>query len=283
MSTATASPEPQGFLDKHHFLLRRLHSLTGIVPIGMFLMFHLFTNMQMAAKPLGMEDAFQHEVEWIHGTIPAMIFVEIFGLWLPIAFHAGLGILYTFTGKNNVKSYRYYGNVRYVAQRVTGIIALIFVFLHVATLRWGWDIFGWYTPFYVYGHTADGTEVPLSSASLALALQGGLQQNLTLAILVSILYILGAYSAVFHWANGLWTSAITWGVTTSVQSMRRWGYVCAAVGVSLSIFTAFALWGSWAYELSPAELEAMQILIEGTDPALVESATPVAEPAVYNP
>ena len=33
-----------GFLDKHYFLLRRLHSLTGIVPIGIFLLAHLTTN-----------------------------------------------------------------------------------------------------------------------------------------------------------------------------------------------------------------------------------------------
>ncbi|MEQ9454531.1 MAG: hypothetical protein RLN76_08060 [Phycisphaeraceae bacterium] len=286
MSTEPAAIERESFLARHHFLLRRLHSLSGIVPIGMFLMFHLFTNMQMAVKPLGLsewflhEDAFQHEVEWIHGTIPALVLVEIFGLWLPIAFHAGLGIVYTFTGTNNVKHYRYYGNVRYVIQRVTGMVALLFVFLHVATLRWGWDIFGWYTPFYVSGYTADGTEVPLASASLALALQGGLDHNIVLAVLVSALYIVGAYSAVFHWANGLWTSAITWGATTTESAMRRWGYVCGLVGVSLSVFTALALMGSWMYELSPDEREAMQILIDGTDPALVETMPEVPSATV---
>ena len=34
----------QSFMNKHHFLLRRLHSLTGIVPIGLFLIGHLTTN-----------------------------------------------------------------------------------------------------------------------------------------------------------------------------------------------------------------------------------------------
>jgi hypothetical protein len=29
------------FIEKNHFLLRRLHSLTGIVPIGVFLIAHL--------------------------------------------------------------------------------------------------------------------------------------------------------------------------------------------------------------------------------------------------
>ena len=36
--------ENGSFLDRHHYLLRRLHSLTGIMPIGMFLVMHLTTN-----------------------------------------------------------------------------------------------------------------------------------------------------------------------------------------------------------------------------------------------
>ncbi|QDU71901.1 succinate dehydrogenase [Mucisphaera calidilacus] len=269
---STAAAESQGLLQNHHFLLRRLHSLTGVIPIGVFVMFHLFTNMQMAFKPLGLGDEFQHEVEWIHNTIPAMWFVEIFGLWIPIFFHAILGVVYTFTGTNNVKSYNYEGNVRYVIQRVTGILAFIFIFLHIATLRWGWNIFGWYTPFYVHGTLADGTEVPLSSPSLAIALQGGIEQNIALAIFVSALYAIGAFSAVFHWANGLWTAAITWGATTTVQSMRRWGYVCIVIGVSLSFFTAAALWGAWAYELTDDEKTAYQRAMNGEHAAHVEHA-----------
>lgn len=254
MSTATA--ESQGFFQKYHFILRRLQSLTGIVPIGMFVMFHLFTNMQMIFKPLGLGDEFHHEVEWIHNTIPALWFVEIFGLWIPIFFHAGLGIIYTFSGSNNLRNYKYEGNVRYVLQRVTGMLAFVFIFLHIATLRWGWNIFGWYTPFYVHGHTPEGTEVALSSPSLAIALQGGVDQNLALAIFVSALYIIGVYAAVFHWANGLWTAAITWGATTTTQSMKRWGYVCIAIGLALSFFTAAGLVGAWTYQLTDDELAA---------------------------
>jgi len=39
---------------------------------------------------------------------------------------------------------------------------------------------------------------------------------------------------VFHFANGLWTAAITWGVTVSVAAQKRWGQVCALVGLSLA-------------------------------------------------
>ena len=39
---------------------------------------------------------------------------------------------------------------------------------------------------------------------------------------------------VFHFANGLWTAAITWGLTISRQAQQRWGYVCAGIGVALA-------------------------------------------------
>ena len=34
-------------------------------------------------------------------------------------------------------------------------------------------------------------------------------------------------------ANGLWTAAITWGLTISARAQQRWGVVCAALGIAL--------------------------------------------------
>ena len=42
--TTAQTQNHQGPLDRNHFLLRRLHSLTGVVPIGVFLLFHPTTN-----------------------------------------------------------------------------------------------------------------------------------------------------------------------------------------------------------------------------------------------
>ena len=270
MSTAPAAASPQqpNLLERHHFLLRRLHSLTGIVPIGVFVIFHLFTNMQLIWGALGLEDTFQHEVEFIH-DLPALLYLEIFGLWLPIGFHAALGFWYTFTGKSNIDRYKYGGNVRYTLQRVTGILAFVFIFLHIATLRWRWDIFGWYTPFFVYAETPGGQilatdkhgdALGLASASTAIAFRGGPEGNLFAAFLVVALYVIGVSSAVFHWANGLWTAAISWGITTTEQSFKRWGYVCAAMGLALAVFGGTAIVGAITYEISPDERRAWNTL-----------------------
>lgn len=244
-SNASGVPGGAGesLMTRHHFLLRRLHSLSGIIPVGLFVMVHLFTNFQMIRG--GGE--FQHEVDFIHST-PALLFVEI-GLWGGIGFHAALGLIYTFSGKSNVQRYAYQDNWRYTLQRVTGMLALVFIFLHVATLRWRWDLFGWFTPFYVYGD--DGT--PLAHASTAAALQSNA---------VLILYVIGVLSVVYHWANGLWTAAISWGLTISVAAQRRWGYACAGIGLALTIFSIGAIAGARLHELSPQEQASYDAMIE---------------------
>jgi len=225
------------FLRRHHFLMRRLHSLSGILPVGVFVIMHLGTNFQLIAGD------FQHEVEFIHLT-PGLLLIEV-TLWLAIAFHAGLGLVYTFSGKPNVRHYPHAGNWRYALQRVTGMIALGFIFVHVATLRWHWSLGGWFTPFYVHGK--DG--LPLAQATTAMALQH--------AWWVVAIYTIGALSVVYHWSNGLWTAAITWGVTISVPAQRRWGYICAALGVVLTVFSLGAVGGALGYEVTAQEKAAI--------------------------
>ncbi len=245
----------QSFMNKHHFLLRRLHSLTGIVPIGLFLIGHLTTNSTIiwgaingrathAMDPdlvegIGEATArqvatFQHEVKFINENVPFLILIEI-TLWLSIAFHSILGIYYARTGKTNTKRYEYQGNWRYTLQRISGYVGILFIVYHVATLRWGWD---WLIP----GGTKWDYEY--ASSTLAMALKGSETGDWTfMGVLVSLLYLLGVTMLVFHFANGLWTAAITWGVTITAKAQRNWGYVCAALGAGLMAAGWGALFG----------------------------------------
>ena len=195
---------------------------------------------------------FQHEVDFIHAT-PALLFIEI-TLWGSIAFHAALGLVYTFTGSSNVQRYRYGGNWRYTLQRGTGFIALIFIFLHIATLRWRWEFGGWFTPFYATG--PDGQ--PLAAATTAMALQH--------APWVVVIYVVGALSVVYHWSNGLWTAAITWGLTLSAAAQRRWGYICASLCIALTVFSLGAVVGALRYEVSDSERQAIQEMSDSATP-----------------
>lgn len=222
----------QSFMQRHHFLLRRLHSLTGVMPIGVFLISHLTTNssvvwgMLNASKYEGLHPGagtFQHEVNFIH-SIPFLLLIEIFGLWLPIAFHSILGVYYATTGKSNNAAYQYQANWRYSLQRISGYIGVLYIFYHVATLRWGWT-------FLVPGGAK--WEAEYAASTMAAALQGSTEGLTGAGVIVSIFYMVGVSLLVFHLANGLWTAAITWGITLTQKSMRRWGYVCAVIGVAL--------------------------------------------------
>ncbi|MCC7145859.1 MAG: hypothetical protein IT443_05390 [Phycisphaeraceae bacterium] len=248
--SADASPNAQApqpsLLAQNHFLLRRLHSLSGIVPIGVFLIFHLFTNFQMLVGN------FQHEVEFIH-NMPALIYIEILGLWLPIGFHAVLGIAYTLGSNPNSIQYPYMDNWRYTLQRVTGILAFLFIFVHGAKLRWGFTFGGYLdTPFYLHGPHGE----PLATASTAIALQHAFPW-------VLVGYVVGVYACVYHWANGLWTAAISWGLTLSVAAQRRWGVFCVGLGLALAVFSAGAIYKAATYPVADQQREMIRLMEAG--------------------
>jgi len=65
-----------------------------------------------------------------------------------------------------------------------------------------------------------------------------------------LLYIAGVFSAVYHFANGLWTAAITWGATVTVASQKRWAYICLALGITLAGFSAIGIGKAYSYPLT---------------------------------
>ena len=238
-----------------HFLLRRLHSLTGIVPIGVFLIAHLVTNSSLLWGGAAMRGEtypgvetlqdggtayFHKEVVWINEEIPHLLLIEI-TLWVSIAFHSILGIYYAMSGKSNIGRYGYGGNFRYTLQRWSGYFGILFIFYHVATLRWGWD-------FLIPGGASWSHHH--SASTLALALRGG--QDITAAGLgVSLFYFFGVTMLVYHFANGLWTAAISWGLTVSERAQKQWGFACAGIGAGLMV-------AAWASVVSAVMLDPTQ-------------------------
>jgi len=248
----TAVAAPQSFFQRHHFLLRRLHSLSGIVPVGLFVIVHLFTNAQLIWGQSADGNAnFQHEVDFIHST-PALLFVEL-ALWGSIAFHAILGIGYMTGWVPNVRHYPYPENWRYLLQRITAWIALVFIIIHIATLRWRINLIGiWDTPFFHRltaggepGHSMD--DVPMSLPLTAYAMQ--------YSWAVVAVYLIGVSATIYHWCNGLWTAAITWGATITKAAQKRWGLVCAGLAVALTVFMLAAIIGALRFDLKSATTE----------------------------
>jgi len=120
----------QSWLREHRFALRRLHSLSGIVPIGLFLINHLLANSTAFLD----EPHFNHHVGLIH-SLPWLLAVEIVFIFIPLAFHAALGVTIAWEGKANQFQYPYMNNWRYTLQRVTAWITVVFVMVHLLHFR----------------------------------------------------------------------------------------------------------------------------------------------------
>jgi len=209
--------------DRHYFLIRRLHSLSGLIPVGVFLVMHLFTNATILA-PGAKGGEFQKAVERIHSLGYLLKPVEIVGIFIPLLFHALIGFQIIFTGRPNAQAYRYGANLRYTLQRATGVIAFIFIVYHLWQMHW-------------LGKPLGGGRFAVddAAASAATAIQA--------AWYVAPLYAIGILASVFHLANGIWTSLITWGITIRPRSQQVAGYVCAVFGVVLALVGLGALSG----------------------------------------
>src|SRR3954463_12839641 len=69
---AVENPANLSFFARHEFLLRRLHSLSGLIPVGAYMVVHLLTN----ASVLGGPASFQDQVDTIHRLGPILPLVE---------------------------------------------------------------------------------------------------------------------------------------------------------------------------------------------------------------
>lgn len=230
---------------KYHFLIRRLHSLSGIIPVGVFLVMHLLTNstILVPGEP-GAE--FQKAVERIHALGPLLIPVEIVGIFIPLAFHLIVGVMIILTAKSNTGQYKYADNWRYTLQRTSGVIAVVFIGYHLYQLHWLGSPFEGGGKFELHG--ADGS--PTGAATTAAALQA--------AWWIAPFYAVGIIASVFHFANGIWTSLITWGITIRPKSQRIAGYACAAFGIVLGAIGLGALSGFRTFKVDGPAVPAVQ-------------------------
>ncbi|MCG1009277.1 succinate dehydrogenase cytochrome b558 subunit [Salinicoccus sp. ID82-1] len=185
------------------FAIRRLHSLLGVIPLGVFLIQHLLVNHTATRS----EEAFNFAAG-IMGSLPFVLFLEIFVIYIPILFHGIYGIYIAFTARYNVGTYSTFRNWMFLLQRVSGVIAFIFIAIHVYQTR--------VQVFF-------GTEVDFDMVHQIVSNPAWL-----------VFYIIGIIATVYHFANGLWSFMVTWGFTQSDRSQRIMSYVSGVIFVVVS-------------------------------------------------
>ena len=197
--------------DQRHWILRRLHSLSGIIPIGGFLFFHIFENSYVVHGA----DTWWKESEFTR-TLPFEVAIEALLLWIPITYHAIYGLVITVTSAPNVGAYGYERNTQYTLQRITGILALAFILFHFFTTR-GWFYLSGVETNYARMHDFMMNPVYLSA------------------------YIIGTISCLYHLTNGIFTFCITWGITVGPRAQTLVNRACVALFLAFSVMAVVTL------------------------------------------
>ncbi|TVS11823.1 MAG: succinate dehydrogenase [Planctomycetaceae bacterium] len=227
-------------LVRHEFLLRRLHSLTGLVPVGAYMVVHLMVNSTLLTGV----SVFQRNVYQIHSLEDALVIVEWAFIFLPILFHAILGVVIVYGGLPNLRSYPQSANYRYVLQRATGLIAFAFIVYHVFHLH-GWFHAQWWL---------DYVAKPLGGANFRAYNAASTLGEAMASPVILVVYSVGVLACVFHLANGIWSMGITWGVWTSPAAQHRALVGCGVFGVLLAVVGMSALFGVATVDIDEARM-----------------------------
>ena len=193
------------------FILRKLHQLSGIVPLGVFLLDHFYTNSKALKGPEEYNDAVR-ELQ----SIPYILFIETGVVFVPLVYHAVYGLVITWESRPNNLAYPYPRNWFYLIQRITGVILFFFILFHVLNFRFG----------LIPGlNTVSVAHAP----DRAFDIVAGEFRMLP----ILIIYVIGVTATVWHFANGIWLFLVDWGIAIGERAQRLTGYACIAFGVLL--------------------------------------------------
>jgi succinate dehydrogenase / fumarate reductase cytochrome b subunit len=193
------------------FVLRKLHQLSGIMPLGIFVLEHFYTN----SKALYGQAAFNTAVIDLQ-SIPYLLLVEIGGIFIPLIYHAVYGLVITVEARPNNLNYPYPRNWFYTIQRVTGMILFFFITFHVLNFRFG--LIPGLNTMSVAHHPDQAFQVVAREFSM---------------VPIFIVYVIGITSTVWHLANGVWLFLVDWGITIGDRAQRLTGYACIGFGAVL--------------------------------------------------
>jgi len=197
------------------YLFRKLHSLSGIIPVGAFLAEHFWSNSYALVSPQSY-DAKSQELQ----TIPFRLIVEWLFIFLPMLYHAGYGVVIWLRGKSNVSSYPWVGNWLYTTQRYTGLVTFAYIGWHLYTERWATHGMSTYSD-----------------------VENLLQNPWALAFM-----FVGVLASSFHLGVGIWNFLCKWGLAATARAQRAAGALGAVVGISFSlvgVLIVLSFWLNW--------------------------------------
>ena len=193
------------------FILRKLHQVTGIVPLGVFYFVHIYTN----STAMSGARVFNEHVQDIH-NMPYLLFIEILGIFVPLLYHSVYGIIISREARINVGHYSYARNWFYLTQRISGAFLFFFLIFHILNFRFGMIPGLNITP--VAGH-----------ANLAFSIVS----NEFHSDIIFFIYVLGVVATAWHLAYGIFLFAVDWGIVIGEKAQKVALYACIGLAVFL--------------------------------------------------
>jgi succinate dehydrogenase / fumarate reductase cytochrome b subunit len=234
-------------LNRENFFWHKVHSLTGIIPVGFYMVQHLTLN----SFSLGGATKFDAVIGFFEGIpIHLLLLLELAAIWLPLTFHAVYGLFITSRGQVNsffTTKYKWSQARMYSFQRYSGVFLFFFLIYHVisTTVRKYW--------------TGDPEVIKYAEWHRHLTEYGGI---------FLILYAVGVFCASYHLAYGIWNFCIRWGITISDRAQLRIQKFSFAFFIVITLLGWAALGGFLMNRqegpIGSVESPAMQVIPEGT-------------------
>lgn len=192
MSSISSTGSDNAMAESRPLLWARLGSFVSIVPLGIWTVAHLWNNLSAFSGA----EAWEHSVTaYAHPFSEALAFIIVF---VPLLIHTGWGLSRLFSTRPNNTRYGYYGNLKYLMQRVTAFGLLLFLGAHV------WLAF--LHPRLVEGHAEEFEDIA---------------RMMHYHLPTLVVYLVGTVAVCYHLANGVQTFFWTWGLAAGRTSMRR--------------------------------------------------------------
>jgi succinate dehydrogenase / fumarate reductase cytochrome b subunit len=158
--------------------------------------------------------------------IPFLLFIEIFGIYVPLLFHSVYGFVIAAEAKTNVGSYGYGRNWLYFFQRVTGVFLFVFILFHLLHFRFG--LLGGFglTETAVAGNADQAFQIVAADFK---------------STGILIFYILGVAATALHLAYGFFLFAADWGLIIGEKAQTYALYGSVALGIGLFAVGANAI------------------------------------------
>ncbi len=208
MSTAL---QPESSAPRSAFFQHKIASILAIAPLGVWTVWHLWSNLA----------AFGGATEWEEAVTgskhPLTTLLTMIVVLLPLLIHTAWGLKRLTTSRPNNDRYGYFGNLRYLLQRLSAVGVLLFLGAHI--------FLAFIKPRFLEGH-------PEAFADIAHEMRF---HGPTLVV-----YLLGTLGVAYHLANGLQGFAMGWGIATTSRGLKRVERVTLALFVVLLAMS----WGS---------------------------------------